>query len=181
MKDQRERLSRTTVILHWLIGLTIIGMLAFGLWIEDMERGPEKGAMIGIHKSIGVLVLVAATLRLFWRLGNGFPVALSVMKLWERFAAHAVHWTLLLATLAMPLSGILMSWAGGHDVAVFGFTVLEGGEKNETLGTIGHTIHSIGSKVFIAIIVIHIAAALKHHFINKDGTLRRMLGRTVDT
>lgn len=109
MKDQRERLSRVTVTLHWLIGLTIIGMLAFGIWIEDIECGADKGALLAIHKSIGGLVLLAAALWLVWRLGNGFPVALSVMKLWERFAAYAVHWAPLGATLAMPISGILMT------------------------------------------------------------------------
>jgi len=129
MKDQRERLTRTTVLLHWIIGLTMIGMLAFGLWIEDMERGTAKGEWLTIHKSIGMLVIVVATLRLIWRLRNGFPIELVVMKLWQRLAAHGVHWAQLVATLAMPLSGIMMSMGGGHPIPLFGLTLIEGGEK----------------------------------------------------
>jgi cytochrome b561 len=180
MKDRRERLSHTTIALHWLIGLTVIGMLALGLWVEDLERGPLSTEWMGIHKSIGILVIVAATLRLLWRMANGFPVALSVMKAWERLVAHGVHWALLIATIVMPLSSIVMTLAGGRDLVLFGWTVIGAGAQNEGLAGFSKEVHEIGGTVLIVLIVLHVLAALKHHLISRDATLRRMLGRKIE-
>jgi len=179
MKDTRERLSAVTVGLHWLVAAAIIGMLAFGLYIEDMERGPDKGTMMDLHKSIGVTILALAALRILWRWRNGFPVALSAMPRWQHIAAHAVHGLLLLATVLMPLTGIMISLGGGHGLPLFGLTlVAEGATKLEILKTIGES-HGTIAWILIGVIAVHVLAAAKHQVIDRDGTLRRMLGRRV--
>ena len=91
MKDTREELSTLTVGLHWLVAAAIIGMLAFGLYIDSLERSPERGALMDLHKSIGVTILALACLRILWRWRNGMPVMLGRAPRWHKVAAHAVH------------------------------------------------------------------------------------------
>ncbi len=178
-------LSKTTISLHWIVAIAIIGMLCLGLYMEDFvpgrledgSRNPFKGYLVGIHKATGVLVLAAAVLRALWLLSQGWPTPVGVYQRLEVFAAKANHWVLLLATLVMPLSGIVMSQAGGRAVSVYGFfdlPMLVG--ESKAIGGIAHEVHEIGAWVLIAAIALHIVGALKHHFIDKDSTLTRMLG-----
>jgi cytochrome b561 len=179
MKDTREELSTLTVGLHWLVAAAIIGMLAFGLYIDSLERSPERGALMDLHKSIGVTILALACLRILWRWRNGMPVMLGRAPRWHKVAAHAVHGLLLLATVLMPLTGIMMSLGGGHGLALFGLTlVAEGAAKQATIAAIGES-HGTIAWILIGVIALHVAAALKHQVIDRDGTLRRMLGRRI--
>jgi len=184
-RDSYDKFTRFTIGLHWIIAIAIIGMLAFGLYIEDLPRGPEKSALIGIHKSIGLTILVLAAARFGWRLINGMPQPVGRYSTIERILAKTVHWLLLLGTLFMPISGILMSLSGGYGLAVFGLVIVPvlrntpGFQPNEALGDIAGVLHAVGGKVLIAAIVLHFAGALKHHVIDKDATLRRMLGGRV--
>lgn len=184
-RDSYDKFTGLTIGLHWIIAAAVIGMLAFGLYLEDLPRGPEKSALIGIHKSIGLTILVLAAVRLGWRLINGIPQPVGRYSSIERRLAKAVHWLLLLGTLLMPISGILMSLSGGYGLAVFGLEIVPvwrgtpGFEANEALGEIADVVHAVGGKVLIAAIVLHFAGALKHHLIDKDATLRRMLGGRV--
>ncbi len=180
MKDSINKLSGITIGLHWLIALAMIGMIAFGIYLDEMPRGPEKGELMGIHKSVGFIVLVLAVLRSVWRLANGMPKALSVVPAWQSILATLSHWLLLLGTLLMPISGLMMSVGGGRAVEVFGFEVYPAGEKIEWMGGLGHDMHGIIANVLIGLIVLHILGALKHHLIDKDGTLSRMKGKHVD-
>ncbi len=120
---------------------------------------------------------MAATLRLVWRLANGFPVALIALKVWERLMASGVHWALLMPPSSCRSQASLMTLGGGRDLVLFGWVVIAGGKKNELLAGFSHEVHEIGATVLI---VIHILTALKHHVINRDGTLRQMLGRRVE-
>lgn len=177
-KDTENSYGGVSKLNHWLIGLLIIGMLASGLIIEDMPKGPEKFALLGLHKSFGFTVLVLASWRILWRLRMGFPKAAEGMQKWEVAAGHAVHGFLMLFGVIMPVAGLLMGAAAGYPTAVFGlFTIPAFAEKNALIGTIAGFTHSVGGKLFIALIILHILAGLKHHFINKDNTLRRMIGR----
>ncbi|WP_370979535.1 cytochrome b [Agaribacterium sp. ZY112] len=180
MKDTHARFSHITISLHWLLALGMIVMLPFGIYIESLEGGPEKWGYIAQHKSFGVLILAFALLRFTWRMKNGFPKALTEAKAWEKPLASLTHWVLLLGTLFMPISGILMSIGGGHPVALFGWELIASGDKNETLGQLGHAVHGLGSKVLILFILLHIAGAFKHQFLDKDGTIMRMLGKKID-
>ena len=180
MKDSLEKFTLTTVGFHWIIAIAIIGMLAFGMYIEDLPRSPEKGELMGIHKSIGVIILVFASLRIIWRMINKFPIPLSTMPKWQERMASLTHWVLIAGTAFMPISGIIMNIGGGRSLRVFGYELMVGsGEKNEFLSEIGHIVHGLGSKLLILFIVLHILGAVKHHFIDKDGTISRMAGRRV--
>jgi cytochrome b561 len=177
--DTLSKFSKHTVALHWLIAFAMIGSLAFGLYLEELPRSPDKGSLIGIHKSIGVLILLFALYRVMHRLRNKLPQPLTVSPLWQQRFATVAHIFLLTGTVFMPISGILMSVGGGHPVAVFGLELITAGEGNDLIGNIGGAIHGLGGKLLILAVVLHVVGTLKHHVIDKDGTLKRMLGARV--
>ncbi len=174
--DTPSQFSKSTVMLHWSIAFAMIGSLAFGLYLEELPRSPDKGALIDLHKSIGVLVLLFAFYRVIYRLRNKLPVHPSNPSLRQQQFTLAVHVFLLAATLLMPISGIMMSVGGGHAVGLFGIELISAGDGIEWLDKPGHIIHGLGGKLLILMIVLHAAAALKHELIDKDGTLKRILG-----
>ncbi|PMN65513.1 cytochrome b [Enterovibrio norvegicus] len=171
-------LSKPTIFFHWLVAISFIGVLAFGLYVEDLPGGPEKGELIGLHKSFGVLVLVLAVSRLLWRFKEGSISSIPGSPRWQEKIAAGVHHLLLLATLLMPVSGIAMSLGGGHDIGVFGVTLITAGEKNELLGQIGSTTHEVLANIVMVTLALHVLGALKHHIVDKDATLKRMLGKS---
>ncbi len=178
--DAQDKLSRQTVALHWVIGISMIALIAFGLYIEELPKSPEKGELIGLHKSLGVLLLSLAILRLGWRVRNGFPTPLTTVPTWQERTAQVVHWLLLVGTIMIPVSGVMMSVGGGYPVGIFGLELIASSpEKNETLSQVGHVIHGLGSRILIAAVVLHVVGALKHQFKDRDGTMSRMLGRRV--
>jgi len=178
MNKSYEKIPAITIGLHWIIAIAIIAMLAFGIYVEDLPRSPEKGDLMAIHKSIGVLILVLALIRIAWRVISKYPEAPGQMSKWQEIIAKLTLLVLILGTVMLPVSGIVMSIGGGHGLAVFGIELIaRSGEKMETLLNIGHIMHGLGGKLLIAFIVLHIAGAIKHEHIDKDGTLSRMLGR----
>jgi cytochrome b561 len=187
MNDTREQLSPLSVGLHWLIGLTMIGMVIFGLVLEDMHPADAAGKasksyLIGLHVSIGVLVLVFATWRLARRIRLGLPEHVGIYKAWELGLAKAIHYFLLFATLAMPISGIVMTIGRARPVEFFGLPLIPKllAEKNVLLTNAGGATHAILGKLILLAVALHIAGALKHHIVDRDGTLRRMLGARIE-
>lgn len=173
----KNNLSKPTIIFHWLTGLAFLIVLCIGLYLDFMPRGPEKGEMIGLHKSIGTLVFVIAVLRLCWRFKEGSITRIAKLTRAQTILATSVHHLLLLATLMMPISGITLSISGGRGLSVFGQQIVAGGgDKIEWLNSIAHTMHTGAVNVILVILFLHIAGAIKHQFIDKDGTLSRMLG-----
>ena len=155
-------------------------MLCFGLFLAyGGLEGPEKGPLIGIHKAIGVLVLVFGLWRLIWRLFNGFPDQAGNPPLWQQSAARAAHWALLLGVLIMPVSGITMSLFSGRPIDVFGFFTIPAQQKVEWLSSIAGATHQYVAFLLIVVVILHIAAALKHHLVDKDETLVRMMSGTA--
>ena len=179
MKDTIHKLSPISVILHWVIGLALIATLAMGLYIHNFASGAEKFQLLGLHKSFGILILWVAALRILWRFYNGMPKPLAVPPRWQKILGHIVHGVLLIATVAMPMSGIIMTLSAGFPLQLFGLELVSAGDKSPILRNIAHTMHGIGGKVVIGFIVIHILAAVKHHYIDKNNIVRRMLGRRV--
>lgn len=180
MRDTANQFTRFTVVFHWTVAIAIIAMLGFGLYLEDMSRSPEKGELMGLHKSIGLIVLILATVRIYWRFLNKFPRPLSHLPSWQENLAKITHWLLIILTVLMPLSGILMTLGNGSSLELFRLEVLAGtGEKIEILKNIGKAGHGWGSKILIFLISLHIVGAIKHQFFDKDGTISRMLGIKV--
>ncbi|MEW8044511.1 MAG: cytochrome b [gamma proteobacterium symbiont of Phacoides pectinatus] len=181
LADTHDRLSPISIVLHWSIAIGMIALIPFGIYIEDLPRGPDKFELIGIHKSLGVILLALALARLAWRLRQGLLGARSEQAPWQHALASTVQWTLLAGTLLMPLSGIMMSVGGGYPVGVFGWEIIAGSEeKIEALSKAGHLIHGLLGKLLIALILLHAAAAIKHQWMDRDGTLSRMLGRDLN-
>lgn len=163
---------------HWVIALAIIGMLAFGLLIEDLApKGPERTALIEIHKALGVLILAFGAWRVAWRLLRGFLPEASAMPAWQRTAARLVHWALLAGVILMPLSGLLSSVFAGRATDVFGLFAVPAGPRIGWLSDASYGAHEVIANLLIAAIALHVLGALKHHYIDRDTTLRRMIGR----
>ncbi len=161
---------------HWIIGLTIIFMLAFGLWMQGLPMSPDKFKYYGWHKSIGALVLVAAAARLLWRLANKTPKLPADMAWYEKAGAHLSHLALYFFMFFMPLIGWAMSSAAGFPVSVFGWYTLPNiTSPNPENVELFKSLHYYGGLVLIAVIAVHASAALYHHFWHKDNVLKRML------
>lgn len=163
---------------HWLLAVLMIGMLGFGLFLENaVPPGPDRGALMGLHKSIGVLVLALGLWRVGWRLWQGFLPEVGPMPIWQALAARVAHWVLLAGILVMPLSGLLGSFFGGRAVSVFGLFTVPAGPQIEWIKDTAYGLHGTFAVVIIVTILAHVAVALKHHFLDRDITLRRMTGR----
>ena len=182
-RDLDNQLSPLTLFYHWTIGLLMIGALAFGLYLETLASSPEKGVLVYIHKNVGLLILLLAISRIMWRWTNGFLTPLGTHKPWQTKTAYWVHVFLLIGTIAMPISGMMMSIGYACSQCVIPiFGIYDIGPLSERIMWIaapGYFIHTIGSKILILAILLHAAAALKHHYWDGDGTLRRMFGRKV--
>lgn len=179
MRDTATRFTGLTVGLHWLMAFAMIGLLAVGLILEEMPRGDAKSALMWWHKALGVTVLVFAVWRVGWRFANGLPTLPGRGIGWQENAAIATHWLLLAGTLVMPVSGMMQSLAAGFSIDMFGLFTIGPFGKNDTAHDVAEVVHTIGGKVLIGAILLHLVGALKHHFFDKDGTLRRMLGADV--
>ena len=181
--DTKEKLSTLTISLHWIIALTVIALTAVGFYMGEFDAY----ALFPIHKSIGVLIFAVIIVRVIWRLKNGWPVPIREYTKIEQTLSHAVHWVLILCTLIMPISGFLMSGAGGFGVDIFGLVIVPANidptdptkhiPYNEGVGHLMHEVHEVVGLLLAAAIALHIAGALKHHIIDKDRTLLRMRGK----
>ncbi|NAW60049.1 MULTISPECIES: cytochrome b [unclassified Vibrio] len=176
MSDSRS-LSWQTVSLHWLTAIAFLTVFSIGLYMSELPRGPEKGEWVALHKSLGATVLLLALFRLGWRIKEGRIKPLSTLPAWQEKLAHLIHVVLILVTLMMPLSGIIMSRAGGRAIEVFGWEVIAAGEKQPWLQEAGSAVHHATVNIIVIALVLHVAGALKHHYIDKDATMRRIVGK----
>lgn len=185
MKDTKEKLSTLTISLHWIVGVTIIMLAMSGVYMSQTVAYD----IYPIHKSFGVLIFGVIVIRVYWRFVNGWLKPVNTPNKIEHKIAQIVHWVLIIAMVVMPISGFIMSGAGGFGVSVFGLEIVaaqfdpiakEFIPHNATLAGIMFKTHTIAGFTIIIAIVLHIAGALKHHFIYKDGTLKRMLGKKIN-
>ncbi|MFZ2315913.1 MAG: cytochrome b [Gammaproteobacteria bacterium] len=163
-----------TKLLHWIMAILLIGLLALGLYMVSIPISYQKLKLYGWHKEYGLLALGLVIVRVIWRLLNAVP-ELSI-PWWEKLAARIVHWAFYFLMFAMPLTGWLVTSAAGLPASFFGWFVLPDlVAPNQDLLDVFEELHEWLGYGLIAVIVLHTSAALKHHFINKDNILRRML------
>lgn len=175
IKNTTSRYGSMAIILHWLMALLIVALLILGFIIAELPKGPLKLSLLDIHKEFGFLVLLLAVMRLAWRISNTSP-SLASLPDWQRNAARAVHWSFYGFMFAQPLTGWLMTSAAGFPISFFGlFTIPTLIAPNNQLSDLFFEIHQWLAILLIAAILIHTAAALMHHYIDKDNILRRML------
>jgi len=165
-------------LLHWLIAGLIISQYVIAELAEyagDSGEVVQKLALLANHKSIGMTVLFLSVLRLVWRLFNKPPILPMSMPRWQQIASHVTHWSIYILIFALPLSGWLMSSANAYSVSwfnLFVFPDLVAADKS--LADFFHTIHELLGKLLFCLVLVHVLAALKHHFLDKDTVLSRM-------
>ena len=168
-----------SILFHWLSALVIVGLFILGLWMVDLTYYDDwYRTAPDIHRSIGVLLLIATVLRLRWRRMHIVPTVLSTHKAWEIRSAHIAHTVMYILMFAIFISGYLISTADGRSVQVFNWFEIPAslhGIKNQE--DIAGEIHFVLAVSLIILAVIHAAGALKHHFIDRDNTLKRILGK----
>lgn len=169
-----ERYSLVARTLHWIMAILIL----FNLWLGIAHDSlPKNWQVMPVHKSVGLTVLALAAARLIWRLTHRPTPLPDALPAWERGAAKATHYAFYVFMLLVPLSGWIMTSAGSRPLSWFflfdvpKFAVSKG---DAIVGISGET-HEILGYLWIALLILHVAAALRHHFILKDGVLRRML------
>lgn len=176
LKNTQDSYGSVTKTLHWLIALLVVGMLIFGFWLGFIPDGPQKGQLIGLHKSIGATILLLMVVRLWWRFVNPQPLLPITVPPWEQMAARSVHFLLYLVLFAMPITGWVMSSLGTHPVIFWGlFNITLPLAKNKVWSEYFFNAHAVIAWIIIGLLVLHVGAGLKHHFIEKNNVLKRML------
>ena len=185
-RTRSSHYTAVAIVLHWLIAAVILTLLAAGLWMTDAIVQPQtKNFAFKVyqwHKALGLTVLVLTLLRLLWRLANPPPPLPAGMNSLERAGAHVTHIAFYALMFAIPLAGWAMVSASpfGLPTMVFGLfewphipmlAALEDKKPTEALFKAAHKYMGYG---LMALLVLHVAAALKHHFVNRDGVLARM-------
>src|SRR3984957_5066137 len=174
--DPPTRYSGVAQSFHWIIAALIVTQFILGWTAVDLPSGMHKLALFGRHKSVGMAVLLLAILRLLWRFKHPPPDLPPAMTPVERVLARATHIAFYVLLFAMPITGWLMSSAKNYSVSWFSlFTWPNLIGKNEAAFDFLRSTHDALSGVLFGIAVLHILAALKHHFWNKDDVLSRML------
>ena len=168
--------TKTAKVLHWLMAILLFGLLALGFYMHDLPLSPDKLKLYSWHKWAGVTAFLLVALRLTWRIVHRPPALPDSMPKIMQFAAHAGHLMLYLLMIAIPLSGWLMSSAKGFQTVYFGvLPIPDLLDKNKEIGDLLALVHKSLNLLFVAVLAGHIGAALKHHFIDKDDILTRML------
>jgi cytochrome b561 len=176
LKNTPAQYGAVTKALHWAIALLIVFMLCLGLYMGEVHDLAEKLKLFNLHKSVGACVLVLAACRVLWHLYSRPADFVATLKWWEKAAARVVHMALYFMMFAMPLSGWAMSAAAGRSVRVFGlFTLPDIVGKDEAAAGLFRALHDTFAWTLMGIIALHVAGALKHHLIDHDITLKRML------
>ncbi len=178
MNNDQQNYGLITILLHWLIALVTFGLFGLGLWMTGLgyydvwyQKAPK------LHEGIGVFLFIFLIIRIAWLWINPPPKPISTLKQWEKTGSHVAHGLLNLLLLVITISGYLIITAKGEPVHVFDlFSVpasLSGISNQEDLAGEVHYFVAWG---LIMLAGVHTLAALKHHFVDKDRTLRRMLG-----
>ena len=177
---QEARYSTAAIVLHWLLGLSIFAMFAIGVYMSDLPFSPTRLKLYNYHKWAGITFLILSVLRLVWRLVNkppALPKAIEqAMPTWQTKIYHATHYALYALFFVVPLIGWAYSSAAGFPIVLFGVLPLpDFVSVDKEFAKQIKELHEISAFALLGLALLHIAAALKHQFIDKDGLINRML------
>ncbi len=178
-RNDQRRYGWIAVTLHWGMALLVVGLFALGLWMTGLgyydpwyRKGPD------LHRTLGVVLFALLIARLGWRRLNPQPAPEPTHAPWERLAAHCAHRALYLLLILISVSGYLISTADGRPIQLFGAlelpALIHGIDQQEEYAGTAHLWLAIAA---LSLAALHAGAALKHHFIDRDRTLLKMLGR----
>jgi cytochrome b561 len=189
--------TKTAKALHWLIAIGIFGMFALGWFMSELPKeAPKQMAYdlfnlgvytwnlskeisprtfyFNLHKSIGVTIFALILIRILWRITHRPPALLASYKAWESKLASSAHRLLYLLMVALPLSGVIMAIYSKYGIKWFGIELIKGLD-NKDMRELFYEAHEVIGLIILLVIILHIIGALKHKFIDKDDTLKRML------
>jgi len=181
------RYTAVAIALHWILAVLLIGMVFFGWYMEDLREGLFAGTVsvdavqqaYNLHKTTGMLVLILSLLRLGWRLTHKTPGMPEGMKSWEKLAAHATHWAFYGLMIGMPILGWISASASELPSFLFNNPDLPLPRlpvpQSEGLHEVSGSIHGAGGWPILILFGLHVAAALKHQFVDRDGLIARMI------
>lgn len=173
--DTPARYAPLAIALHWLMALAILGLIGVGTWMTGLKPSPDKIAIYNWHKWVGLTVLALAAVRIVVRALHP-PPPLPPMPRWQAWAARTTHGGLYALMLAMPLTGWLQNSAAGFPLSWFGlFRVPALIPRDPADFRFWQSVHEALAWAFVALILVHVGAALKHHCVDRDGLLARML------
>lgn len=178
IRNSSSQFGVVSIMAHWLVAIAVFGLFGLGYYMvglsyyDDWYRlGPD------VHRSIGILLFIAVVLRLVWRLMNPIPRPLPSHQRWEVLAAHVAHGLLYVLLFVAMVSGYLISTADGSAISVFNwFDVPSVTGRVKGMEDIAGEVHYWTTWAIVVLAVVHALAAIKHHVLDKDDTLRRMLG-----
>ena len=171
-----HRYTTSAIALHWMVAALIFCAFPLGLYMSDLKLSPLKLQLVSYHKWLGVTIFLLVLVRLIWRATHTPPALPASIAAWQQRTAHALHHLLYALMLGIPVSGWLMSSAKGVPVVYLGLLKLPDlVGKNKALGNALETLHASLNYALLALVLLHIAAALKHQFVDRDDTLSRML------
>jgi cytochrome b561 len=169
------RYTTPAIVLHWLVALLIFVGFPLGVYMHELPLSPTKLQLYSYHKWIGITVLLLAGLRVVWRLTHRPPPLPDSVVRWQRQASAVVHGLLYVLILAIPLSGWLMSSAKGFPVVWFGVLPLPDlVGKDKALGELLVEVHQTLNFTLLGLVILHVGAALQHHFFERQPFLQRM-------
>lgn len=179
--DNSEHYTMPAIVLHWLIALLIIGMLVLGYYMVDIPKGtPDRAVYFNLHKSFGVLAALLILSRLYWRLTHSAPSISAGIPRWTDKAAWLNHRLLYLFMVLQPATGYLSSSFNKYGVKFFGVALPSWGWEDAHLRDLFKNFHNLIAVFLVILIGIHIVAAFKHLFVDRDRVFQRMLpGRSI--
>jgi len=178
--DRPARYSLTAIALHWLLGLSLVALFALGLYMHELPFSPLRLKLYNWHKWAGMAILALSLVRLLWRVTHrppALPQALeAAMPGWQRLAHHATHHLLYALFFAVPLLGWAYSSAAGFPIVFLGVLPLpDFAPVDPALAELIKPWHAIAAYAMTGLALLHVAAALKHQWVDRDGLLHRML------
>lgn len=181
-RNSATRYGLVTILTHWVVALSVFALFALGFWMVGLNYYSEwYRTAPDVHKSVGILLFVLMLLRVGWRLFSPMPAPLVSHGRWTRLAAKAGHGVLYLCLFGVMIAGYLISTADGRPIDVFGLfqvpALISGIRGQEDVAGL---VHEYLAWALVILAGLHGLAALKHHFLDRDATLLRMLGRKAD-
>lgn len=176
MRNIGNKYGLVAKALHWGVAVLVFSLLAIGSYMGDLPRGMEKYRYVELHKSLGLIVLLLMLARVLWRAFNPPPPLPTELPAWEQRLAGLAHGAIYAAIFLQVAVGMGLVWAANSPLTFFGLFVLPSPlTPDRDLSELGETLHELLATVIAGLVLLHIAAALRHHFMLKNDILRRML------